>query len=70
MAGRRPARWENRFDGHYLLPDTKHGVGMLRTLARALGVDKENQRAWLHFVWNLLDDRVLLTKQLIELQFM
>jgi hypothetical protein len=29
--------WNEWTEGHYLLPDTKHGFGMIRALARALG---------------------------------
>ncbi len=31
--------WNEWTEGHYLLPDTKHGFGMLRALQRALGKD-------------------------------
>jgi hypothetical protein len=30
-------RWNECTEGRYLLPDTKHGFGMLRSVARALG---------------------------------
>jgi hypothetical protein len=32
--------WNEWTEGHYLLPDTKHGFGMLRALARALEAGK------------------------------
>ena len=32
--------WNEWTEGHYLLPDTRHGFGMLRALARALEVEK------------------------------
>lgn len=31
--------WNEWTEGHYLLPDTKHGFGMLRALSRALEID-------------------------------
>lgn len=34
--------WNEWTEGHYLLPDTKHGFGMLRALARALEVEKKS----------------------------
>ncbi len=30
--------WNEWTEGHYLLPDTHHGYGMARALARALGL--------------------------------
>jgi hypothetical protein len=32
--------WNEWTEGHYLLPDTRHGFGMLRALARALEADR------------------------------
>jgi hypothetical protein len=33
--------WNEWTEGHYLLPDTRHGFGMLRALARALDTQEE-----------------------------
>jgi hypothetical protein len=33
--------WNEWTEGHYLLPDTRHGLGMLRALARALAENEE-----------------------------